>query len=128
MVGLVRSARERWPLAARLAAVVFAAGFLILVSPVWSKENYGGTSSAVGDDGYEVCGLTITEAFVALSEADGQPSDFQIDCTVKARRRMGFGVLFLLVSVPPAFISLLRPKEPDSEDAPPQGPEPGRLP
>lgn len=108
--------------------VLFAVGFVILVSPVMSKETYNGKFIAAGDDGNEVCGLTIIEAFVALSEVGGEPSDFQIDCTVKARRRIGFGVIFLLVSLPPAFIALRRAREPDSRDVPPQAPELGRLP
>lgn len=116
------------PAAVKLAMVLFAVGLVILVSPVMSKETYGGKFIAAGDDGNEVCGLTIIEAFVALSEVGGEPSDFQIDCTVKARRRVGFGVLFVLVSLPPAFVSLLRARESDSEDAPPEAPEPSALP
>lgn len=95
------------------AAGLFAVGFLILVSPVMSKEDYHGKFTPVGGSGNELCGLTITQGFVVLSEMDGEPSEFQIDCTKKARSRMGFGVLFLLLSVPPAFISLLPPQEPE---------------
>lgn len=99
--------------AAYLAAVLFALGLLILIVPVASRASYDGKFTPVGSDGSEVCGLAIVQAFVTPSGENDTRSEQKVDCAAKARARIGYGLLLLLLSIPPAFITLRRAKQPE---------------
>jgi hypothetical protein len=95
----------------KAAAVLYAVGLVILIWPVSSKADYGGKFTPTGSDGSEICGVAIAQAFVAPSGEDDDRAERKRDCASKARGRVGTGVLLLLLSIPPAFISLREEKE-----------------
>ena len=102
-----------------LATGSFLVGLLIVLLPVGSTAAYDGKFTPDGSNGYELCGPGIVEAFVAPRSADDPMKDRKLDCAGKARDRLGWGVLMLLLAIPPAFAALVRGPEVASRAASP---------
>lgn len=80
----------------RIAAGLYGAGMLILLSPVISDVAYDGH---VSQDVSSVCGLTLTSAFVMPAQGDPR-RERRADCAAQANDRVGDGALALAVAVP----------------------------
>ena len=95
-----------------LAAALFLLGLLVLVSPVSTSLPRDDEVRPRGGATSRSCGVVVTEAFATagprLRDAD---RDAALDCSAQARGRLGFGVLLLLLAVPPAFVAVLTPGE-----------------
>ena len=102
-----------------LAMGSFLIGLLIVLLPVGSTAAYDGKFTPNGSNGYELCGPGIVEAFVTPRSADDPMKDRKLDCAGKARDRLGWGVLMLLLALPPAFVALVRGREVASRAASP---------
>jgi hypothetical protein len=106
MAGLAKADPRLTRPAVLWAAGLFLAGLIFLLFPVGSTKSYDGKFTATGDSGWELCGLGVTEAFVTPNGADDPRREQKMDCAAKARSQLGWGLLFLVLAVPPGFIAL----------------------
>jgi hypothetical protein len=94
-----------------MSAVLFVLGMLVLLSPVWTHIPRDGQLGNSAGEFTRVCGPTITQAFsVPGPLAQGGDRDSALDCVAAARGRAGYGVLLLLLAVPPIAVALLTPR------------------
>ena len=91
------------------AAAMYLLGMIFLLWPISSPVVYDQKFTPSGSDGSELCGLAITQVFVAPHGPDDRLHDKKIDCAAKARDFAGPGALFLLVAVGAISVALLTP-------------------
>lgn len=90
------------------AAALFLLGMLVLLSPVWTHIPRDGQMSNSAGEFTRVCGPTLTQALsVPGPLVRGTDRDSALDCVASARGRAGYGVLLLLLAVPPLAGALL---------------------
>ena len=91
-----------------LAGVLFGLGLLVLLSPVSTDIPRDGQQGNNRGEFSRVCGLTLVQAFAAPEpQARGADRDSALDCAAAARGRVGYGLLLLLLALPPAGVAVM---------------------
>ena len=95
----------------RIAAGLYGLGMLILLSPVPSDVPSADVdpprAGEIYDTGSDLCGLTLTAAFVTPGEGDDE-RERKADCAATASGRIGYGLLSLALAAPFAVSGAVR--------------------
>jgi hypothetical protein len=98
--------RERRSTPLLIAGMLFAAGLLLLLWPVSTDIRFDGQFVPQGGSGANTCGTAISQALRTPRGPDDPRADRTLDCASRARDRVGYAALFLLLAVPPTVIAI----------------------
>ena len=87
-----------------IAGMLFAAGMVFLIWPVSSSVPHDG--QVRGAPSSASCGMTIAQALRTPKATDDPGRARTVDCAARARDRLGYALLFLLLAVPPAVLAI----------------------
>ena len=91
------------------AGILYALALLIFLSPVTTDVARQGEVQP--ESGFvRICGLTVTQAWPTVEPVAADRDQISAaDCIDSARRRVGYGVLLLLLALAPLSVAALTP-------------------